>query len=112
MDENGLSTTKFGLESVPYKLSKVHSVVNTQNIANKFNHKNADVPNHGISTVIPNYNNTKLAILSEAYSNSLFIYSTENMELETVLVMIEDIKSVAWNPVNDFCVFATGNKRL
>lgn len=34
------------------------------------------------------------------------------MELETVLVMLEDIKSVAWNPVNDFCVFATGNKRL
>jgi len=54
MDENGMSTTKFGLESVPFKLSKMHSVINTQNIANKYNHKNADAPGHGISTVIPN----------------------------------------------------------
>jgi len=65
MEENGLSTTKFGLESVPFKLSKMHSVVSSQNIANKYNHENADAPSHGISSVIPNYNNTKLAILSE-----------------------------------------------
>lgn len=112
MEEHGLSTTKFGLESVPFKLSKMHSVIESQNIANKYNHKNADAPTHGISSVIPNFNNSKLAILSETYPNSLFIYSTENMEIETVLVMIEDVKSVAWNPVNDFCVFVTGNKRL
>lgn len=54
MEENGMSTTKFGLESVPFKLSKMHSVADTQNIANKYNHKNADSPSHGISTVIPN----------------------------------------------------------
>jgi len=65
MEENGISTTKFGLESVPYKLTKIHNVAETQSITNKYNHKNADSPSHGISTVISNYNNTKLAILSE-----------------------------------------------
>lgn len=35
MEENGLSTTKFGLEAVPFKLSKMHSVIESQNIANK-----------------------------------------------------------------------------
>jgi len=53
-----------------------------------------------------------LSILSETYSNVLFIISLETLELESVLIMQDDIKSISWNPNNDICIFSTGNKRL
>lgn len=53
--ENGVTTTKFVLDSVPFKLSTANKLIQNQNITTKYAHyTGGEAPRHGISSVLSN----------------------------------------------------------
>jgi len=52
--ENNVTSSKFVLDNVPFRLSKSNKLAETQNVSNKYSHKISEAPKQGISVVLPN----------------------------------------------------------